>query len=585
MKHRNILTASVLALSVALTGLPGHAQTDQADDDEKTLDRVVVTGSFIRRQNQADLASPISTIGSVDIGAIGAQSIADITQTLTINTGSQNNPDAFTQGGTTGTANINLRGLGLQSTLVLLNGKRQVLNAAVTNDGISFVDTNSLVPLIAIERLEILTDEAAALYGSDAVAGVANFITVSEFDGFRFSGDYQFHQPSGENQDEFRLEALYGKTFDRGSFLVAASWFDRTALTTAERRFTPLFGADASALGNPGAFFPLESSPLGALAGTPIIDPTGCAEFGGNPLVLAPNVGDTGLDAGFCQFDFGDFFNLVPDERRFNVYSEFTFDVTDNIQWSTDFSYADLNVSRGNSPTFPFLQTAVVPGAAPTNIFSSLIGAPTDVNFFGRAIGNGGAVSPAFFNSNTYRISTKLESDEFLKNGFWELSYTRAQNDLFSATEDTVTSRFQCSLAGIQGTSAINPSTGIANCDSFVGIDDSAIPVGDIFNPFATSFGPAPNSDEILDFIIEFATADVQSNLDVVEGIFGTDLFELPAGPVSIAAGGQYRSDRLASDADDISNADDFGFLIGSVDFEGEVDVYAFFGGSEHSGL
>ena len=200
---------SLLALASVSLAMPAFAQetvptTNQ--EDERTLERVVVTGSFIRRPDQSSLASPISTIGAPEIGAIGAQSIADITQTLTINTGAQNNPDAFTQGGTTGTANINLRGLGLQSTLVLTNGKRNVLNASQTNDGISFVDTNSLVPLIAIERLEILKDGASALYGSDAVAGVANFITVTDYDGIKLSGAYQFHTPGGQDLSEFRIE-------------------------------------------------------------------------------------------------------------------------------------------------------------------------------------------------------------------------------------------------------------------------------------------------------------------------------------------------------------------------------------------
>ena len=182
-KSKLVASSALLSLLWAMPAVAQETVPENAAEDERTLERVVVTGSFIRRPSQAALASPISTVGSEDISAIGAQSIADITQTLTINTGAQNNPDAFTQGGTTGTANINLRGLGLQSTLVLTNGKRNVLNASQTNDGISFVDTNSLVPLIAIERLEILKDGASALYGSDAVAGVANFITVTDYDG------------------------------------------------------------------------------------------------------------------------------------------------------------------------------------------------------------------------------------------------------------------------------------------------------------------------------------------------------------------------------------------------------------------
>ena len=146
LRHKAGLTSALTALvftGISSVGLStsAHAQVE---------DEVIVTGSFIKRKSQADLASPLAVIGSADVDAIGAQSIADITQTLTFNTGSQNNPDAFNQNTTTGTANINLRGLGLQSTLVLLNGKRNPLSGVQTNDGVSFVDTNSLIPLIAL---------------------------------------------------------------------------------------------------------------------------------------------------------------------------------------------------------------------------------------------------------------------------------------------------------------------------------------------------------------------------------------------------------------------------------------------------
>ena len=104
---------------------------------------------------------------------------------LTINTGSQNNPDAFTQNFTTGTSNVNLRGLGVSSTLVLINGRRQTQSAAATDRGENFVDTSSLPPMIAFQRIELLKDGATALYGSEAVAGVVNFITRSDFDGLR----------------------------------------------------------------------------------------------------------------------------------------------------------------------------------------------------------------------------------------------------------------------------------------------------------------------------------------------------------------------------------------------------------------
>jgi len=576
MMKKLVHGASIAAISSATMGVMASVSA-QNEPEAAAQDTIVVTGSFIRKRSQADLPSPITTVGSADISDIQAKDIADIINTLTINTGSQSNTDTFRNLATAGTANINLRGLGLQSTLVLLNGKRNPLNATQTNDGISFVDTNSLVPLIAIERLEVLKDGAAALYGSDAVAGVANFITVSDFDGAKFSGSFQFHTPSGQSQEDFQIQGLVGKTFDRGSVLLAASYFDRTGLSTSERRFSDLFAQDASALGNPGAFFlvPDAGSPNAGLAGTPIIDPTGCASAGGNPIVLAANLGGSGLDGGLCQFDFGGFSSLVPDERRVNVYAQAKYDITDSIEWSAEFGYTDIRSDREQSPTFPFLQSAIVPGVAPNNAFSTLLGEPINANFFGRAVGNGGTASIALFESDTYRFSTKLSGDNILNNGTWELSYTRGQNDFTTSIEDTVTNRFQCALAGIQGTSAINPSSGIADCDSFVGFSGAA-PSG-TFNPFATSFTTLTNSQELIDFLNVSNVVNSTSTLDVVEGVITTDLIELPAGAVAIALGGQYRRDELERDLDEIANADGFGFLIGGSDFSGVTDVYALF--------
>src|SRR5688572_827858 len=166
------LAATVIAVMVA----PAAAQ-DQ-------IEEVIVTGSYIRRPSQFDSPSPLVNVTSDDLAATGANDIGRVLEDLTINTGSQNNPDAFTQNFTTGTSNINLRGLGVSSTLLLINGRRQTQSAVTTDRGENFVDTSSLPPMIAFERIEILKDGATALYGSEAVAGVANFITRGDFVGF-----------------------------------------------------------------------------------------------------------------------------------------------------------------------------------------------------------------------------------------------------------------------------------------------------------------------------------------------------------------------------------------------------------------
>ena len=539
MNNLSRLSVCLLAASAMIS--PEIVSAQSIDDE------VIAVGTLIKRKAQADRISPVVTFDASDIDSVGAKSIADLTQTLTINTGSENNPDAFTQSGTTGTTNINLRGLGVQSTLVLLNGRRQVLSGAVTNAGFNFVDTASLVPLIAVDNVEILKDGASAIYGSDAVAGVANFTTHDDFDGVRLSGQYQTVAGEGSS-DEILLQALVGKNFDRGNILGAVSYTDRTPLTTAERRLSRVQD-DSSILGNPGAFVPLG----GPVAGTPLIDP-GCEAAGGFANVAVPGAAlGLPLDIGTCGFDFGGFFNLIADEERFSGYLQADFDLTDSINWRGEFTYADNTTIRGNSPTFPFLLGGVVPATNPGFLPElSALGAPAAV-FLGRAIGNGGEVSPNTTTSETWRFSTQLEGD-FGDSGIdWRLSYTQAENNHVIATEDTLVNEFLCALSG--------------TCAAIGG------PAG-FFNPFSSSFNTIPNSPEILDFIIGTQTRDLTSELRVIDAVVTSPIGDSGA---AVALGVQYRDEDYGAEFDANSIADNFGFLIGDQPFDGQQDVFSVF--------
>ena len=172
--------ALALVLTMALAAPDATAQTTQTDPigDSDTIEEIVVmarTGSRIHRQS--DSPSPLTIHEGPDLTDAGLKDIRDVVGVISINAGAENNADNLTQNWTGGTANVNLRGLGVASTLVLVNGRRQVLSAAQTDDGSSFVDLAGLAPMLAIERVEILKDGAAAIYGSEAVAGVVNFIT------------------------------------------------------------------------------------------------------------------------------------------------------------------------------------------------------------------------------------------------------------------------------------------------------------------------------------------------------------------------------------------------------------------------
>jgi outer membrane receptor protein involved in Fe transport len=552
MKMKTKLTALAVAISAQLIpfGNIAIAQEESAEKDQE-VELIMVTGSFVRRSENFESPSPLAVLDAGDIDSIGAKSIADITQTLTINTGAENTPDAFTQNATAGTSNINLRGLGVASTLILLNNKRQVVNAQNNNGGVNFVDTSSLVPMIAIDRMEVVKDGASALYGSDAVAGVVNFITKTDYEGAQISLDYQ-DGAHGDNK-EYNIQGLWGAVGDDSSILAAISYTNRSPLFTRDRRISRPVD-DSSSLGNPGSYF---------IGPTPFIDPTGCGEFGGLPLLLAPPGTVPGLDVGLCRFDFGKGFSFVPDETRVTTYVKATKQLTENIEWTTEITSARNRAQRGGSPSFPILTFPTVPANHPNNVFGQ------DVSYFGREVGNdanGNALpgDPANTESDTFRFMTMVQGE--LEDGFWEVSYTAARNDFLFTGNDTLAQEFQNALRGFGG----------QGCDPIAGVAGEGR--CEYFNPFATQFTTSPNSQNVIDSFTGRQSIDSESNLEVAEAFLSTELFEMDGGVAGIAVGVQYRYQDLFQDHDSQSNQDKFAFVIGNPDIGGEQDVVAVFG-------
>ena len=163
-----LLCAST-ALALAFAGAAAAqsapaAQTTPVDpaaspDQAAQVEDVVVTGSLIRQSSQS---SPTDVVTLDAIDQRGISNASELVKLLPANSGSEAQVDQLNQTTTTGTAQFNLRNLGLGSTLVLLNGRRHTLSAAVSGDGSTFVDINSLAPLIALSRIEVVKDGGAA---------------------------------------------------------------------------------------------------------------------------------------------------------------------------------------------------------------------------------------------------------------------------------------------------------------------------------------------------------------------------------------------------------------------------------------
>ena len=166
----------LLGVLSSLSCLPAIAQ-----DADSEIEEVVVTGSYIAG-SPLDAPSPVQVVDRASIESQGAAQIWDVVKNLEVNSGSVSNEGAdggnADLGNLSGMANINLRNLGENSTLTLINGKRMAPAATSTPSGGEFVDINT-IPLVMVERLEVLTDGGSALYGSDAVPGLLTSLCVT----------------------------------------------------------------------------------------------------------------------------------------------------------------------------------------------------------------------------------------------------------------------------------------------------------------------------------------------------------------------------------------------------------------------
>ena len=204
---------------------------------EEEMEQVIVTGSYIRG-TPGDAPSPVQTLQREDIVISGVSDVSEMIRNLEIASGSDTAPQnetRFNGNSGSGLANVNLRGVGPTATLVLMDGKRLPYAGQKLADGDRFVDVNS-IPITMVQRVEVLKDGGSASYGSDAIAGVVNFITRSDFEGFELSGKFQ--QTSTGSQDDDTLGAIFGWGSASGDthFVIGGEYFDRGLLRSQDRR-------------------------------------------------------------------------------------------------------------------------------------------------------------------------------------------------------------------------------------------------------------------------------------------------------------------------------------------------------------
>lgn len=210
----------------------GEATAGSAAADDESAE-IIVTGSRVRG---AAPASPVSVIARDDIDRSGASSVAEVLQTLPQNFGGSLNVTNFGASGSQaisnpgGAASASLRGLGADATLILFDGHR------IAKTGFTNASDASAIPLIAVERVEVLTDGASAVYGSDAIGGVINFVLKKRFDGATLSATAGL--PTRGHGIDHQLGGAIGQDWGNGSALVSYQYADQQNLDARNREFS-----------------------------------------------------------------------------------------------------------------------------------------------------------------------------------------------------------------------------------------------------------------------------------------------------------------------------------------------------------
>lgn len=392
------------AVGVALLTLPvaGQAQAQEAAQPP-IVARIEITGTNIRRA-QTETASSVQTLSRTDIERSGKSTVAELLQTLAVdNQGSV--PTTFGNGFAQGASGISLRGLGAASTLVLLNGRR-VAPYGLADDGQKvFADLN-IIPVDAVERVEILKDGASAIYGSDAIAGVVNVILRRDFKGTTARVSY------GESQERDGRDVVAALTHgfgdlasDRYNVLLNLEYGKKNEIWYRDRADRGEIGridlrrlgfSAQEALGGTGAITTnnaagsaingnvrnpdtLDYYNRGNLAGagfTRTFPGAACSNFTNHPQ------GDPG---GGCLIDGPLVYSQVqPSQKRANFFGRGTFQVRPDLQ-----AYAELNYynSKSESFTTPSTVSASVgfPGGPVSNAGAALGAAHPDNPYFGTA--------------------------------------------------------------------------------------------------------------------------------------------------------------------------------------------------------
>ena len=583
-------SASGAAILLGLAGVsPALAQTPTAQGVDQTpqpaatqpaepQDRVVITGSFIQGTPE-DAALPVEVYSQAELEDRGSPTALEFAKTLTI--AGPTSGEAYYFGGPAliGSVNYNLRGIGADKTLTLLNGRRMSSNT-------------SNIPFAALERVEILKDGAAVIYGADATGGVVNFITRDNFEGLEARAQYKYIDAS---DGDYGLSIVGGVGNDSVNFMWSAEWEHRSALRAIDRPFTHDSFDPTAGVGkfNPAPWSTLTNLagwlPLGAPVGPPTIGANGL-EFGpANIAGITPDftpascaaVGGRYDNAFTCAYNYSNYYNLVEDNDIYRAYAQLNAAVNEDMNIHVEAAYGQVKtphmyaspsqpIIRGGAmatgATFQFYVPITNPHAA---AFAARTGTgaaagftPVTYRVFGHS-GNeafGGQGVPDLIDNQLWRVSASIDGRlgdwaGMAKDVNYDFGVTYNQGILYTTHPDIISSRFQQALNGFGGPNCNAPDL---DPTRFGTQNPGLAGVGACqwWNPFATSFSGQPvrglanpqyvpgteNSLELTRWLFDDRGIEtITSNLTLDLVFNGKTGIALPGGEIGWALGAQGR--------------------------------------------
>lgn len=575
--RRHRLAAAVHAsLLLALPAL-SFAQDAPAPavPEARTLDTVEVTGSRIKRA-EVEGQVPVQVLTREDIERTGFSSVAEVVQNLTASGAALNTkfnssgnfgfpPDGGGVGA--GAATVDLRHLGPKRVLVLVDGIRWVNESSASGVG-SSVDLNT-IPLSIIERIEVLEDGASSIYGSDAIAGVVNIITRRNVEGA--SVDLHYGDYDKQGGETYGADVSWGGSSDRAQWFLGASYYKQKQISSAEYgpASVPVPGtglANGSSATPYGRFVFQDPNTGQVYSITPNVGATDPTYTSGQPDCPTGRTDDFHCFATADRFNFAPFNLLLTPSERKSVFGQVRFDFTPTFGGYFRALYNQRESTNQAAPEPIFLgtdagvyndfaeRTLVISAQNPYNPFGfdlTTVGPDANLFLLARRPVEGG---PRRYSQEvkTWYASGGLNGtfDIADKPWSWDVNLMRSE------------SRAEQANTGSYNVRRINQALGDpAACAAIAG----CVPL----NLFG---GPGSITPEMLAFIQPIVRDRSENTLSLASANLTGDLFDGWAGPVSFAAGYEYRKYEGEYQPDPITVAGEYNG-VPSGPTSGEYDV------------